>query len=207
MLILKSWESWKTKLDDTLTTEWTYDPKLKSNLDIGKLVKPLCSELFMENDSVDKSGFRCEPIGIGSDGTWHGIPDMRATIQSEIDDAMTYIVVSEVDVVEVEDEEVEDDFDPGNSVYIEGKKNMFVDLLKVTSQVVATTVVVSFTNHERCSEITITPVLLVCKRRVRVCMYDCVQDTLLFSSITLLESDGKINPMGLLLIWIILHWR
>jgi hypothetical protein len=203
---------WKPKLDEALATAWTFDTtqsETSMNMDIRDLVKPLCKEFFMENDSIEVKkggGFECKPLGMGSQDTWHGSPDMRATIYHASMTDCFHLPVEEVKN-EVENEVQSEDCDPGYYLYLEGKKCMLVDRDKVLSQVVVATVVSSFTHHKIHADVTSVPVLLVCKRRVRVCIYDCIQDILLISSITPLLSDGKLDPMGLLLIWIILHWR
>ena len=70
----KLFHDWKHKLDEALATAWTFDTtqsKTSINMDIGALVKPLCEEFFMENEEKERKGFKCKPIGMGSQDTWH----------------------------------------------------------------------------------------------------------------------------------------
>lgn len=67
----------------------------------------------------------------------------------------------------------------------------------VRSQVVATTVVSSFLQNNINSQITMTPVLLMCKRRVRICLYADI----------LCYSEEVPFPRGIYLVWVALHSR
>lgn len=89
---------------------------------------------------------------------------------------VVYSVDSETDELE---EELEAESEAGD-VNVEVKKNFHLEEEKVTSQVVSMAVMMSFTNQCLFYEY-ISPVLLLCKKRVRVCFFDCHNAILLFS--------------------------
>ncbi len=80
------------------------------------------------------------------------------------------------------------------------KRNIRHKKTTIRSQVCSTTIVASFTRHNINPAITLTPVLLLSKRRARVCIYDCEADILGYS----VEVP---YPAGIALIWLILHCR
>lgn len=158
-----------------------------------KILLPLCKAVILESNKhtdfvCEKEGLRTAPIGLGTYNTWHGSPDCRM-LPNEVN-----VIVKEEDEEEVEEEEVEEEEEEG-AVNREFKCNMRKKHEDVRSQVVATTVVTSFTKKQY-----MAPVLLMCKRRVRVCLYDHKADILGFS----VEVSF---PMGVYLIWAILHHR
>lgn len=82
----------------------------------------------------------------------------------------------------------------------EGKINIRARAKQVKAQVIATTVVASYTKHFYQRDCTLTPVLVMCKRRVQVCLYDCVTDVLAYSV-------DVPYPACIYFIWIMLHYR
>ena len=76
--------------------------------------------------------------------------------------------------------------------YVEGKETI--------SQVVAMAVVASFTNFNL-YKVPMTSVVIMCKRKLRVCMYNCESDTLLYSD------EVPLTEVGVALLWAMLHFR
>lgn len=182
------------KLKQALDIKWIYPAQKKVDrvVNIAVLFTRLCDEVALDKEyEKERSRFSVGHIGLGSPETWHGSADMSVKCSS-----------SSLDINVVVEEEIEEEVDSeGDSVLNTTMKE------KVLSQVVATTVVASFTNHGILPDVTITPVLLLCKQRVSVCLYDCTSDILLCSEPLPLFSEDKVNENGLTLIWIILNYR
>lgn len=151
-------------------------------MNIARLLEPLCSKIVLEHrDDFVGKGFKTGNIGIGTVDTWHGNPDMRLTHGT-----------SDCDV---------------NVIFNEAEEKRGTNVYKVQSRVVAMTVTNLFMNRRLYNQ-PITPVLLMSKRRVCVCMFDCRLDILLYSEkINIVSSHDHVDPRGIVLVWIILHYR
>lgn len=150
------------------------EPKRKVVEDMSvKILLLLCKSVMLEknnHESIAQDGLSISSIGIGSTETWHGSPDIRM-----LPDKLNVVLLREEEMEEIN----------------EYKRVRSED---VRSRVIATTVVTSFTQKK------MAPILLMCKRRVRVCVYDCESDILGYS-------EKVVFPMGVYLIWAMVHNR
>ncbi len=171
---------------------------------LAKKLAPLCSDVLLENTAAGLSG---GPIGIGLVDTWHGTPDMR--LISEPGEYIEALVKE--DDVELDGSEVEEDPDPDSDFrfptevpgHVAVNKNIRIEL----SQLVGMTVVSSFTNANL-NRGHVTAALLLCCKKVQLCIYDCVNDVLSLSDeVPLVNQDGSTSHHGAILIWIALHFR
>lgn len=198
--ITSDWKKIETVVASSLALK--YDPEQQESRVVEELSElillPLCNCVAMEDGKHDpktlKVGLKVSALGIGSKHTWHGSPDCRMFPQE------LNILSREEDVED--EEEVEDEEKEASQkaeAIQEVEASMEAEALNgenVRSQVVATTVVVAFTHNYHNKEITMAPVLLMCKRRVRVCIYDCSADILGYS-------EEVTYPTGVYLIWAI----
>ena len=150
---------------------------------INELI-PLCCSIATHKDyGVDSSVVKTKDIGIGTPETWHGSPDMRLEATS-VEGVNVIVARNDTNIA------------PSTSVYVEGK----VKQRKVVSQVVATAVVASYTNNAVHHQ-PMTAVVVMCKRKLCVCMYNCVEDILLYSD------EVPLTEVGVALLWVMLHYR
>ncbi len=163
---------------------------------LASALKNLCSKVILEKKEVHMlAGHVIDDIGIGSMDTWHGSPDMRLVAATRNDSPVDVLVSSE------EDEEDEDKYPPTDA---EVKKDFHCS---VKSQLVGITVTNSFINLST-HKVECTVSLLLCHRRVQLCLYDCVHDVLSLSEeLALFTPDGKTSYLGVLLVWIALHFQ
>ncbi len=132
---------------------------------------PLCKSIVTDkNYSTKLLNVTSGHIGIGTVNTWYGTPDMRLEAESSYVD----VVVPRVSAV--------------SDMYVEDKVDINRKEDKVRSQVVATTVVASFTNSNVYKK-SMAPVVLLCKRLMCVCMYNCDSDILLYSTKVPISND------------------
>ncbi len=142
------------------------------------------------------AGHAIDNIGIGSMNTWHGSPDMRLVAATSNDLHVDVLVSSEGD------EEDEDNFTD-----VEVKKDFHHSAYRAKSKLVGITVTNSFTNLNL-HKVECTVSLLMCHRRVQLCLYDCVNDVLSLSEeCALVTPDGKTSYRGVLLVWIALQFQ
>lgn len=169
------------------------------------LLLPLCQSVTLEkrkheSKALKEVGLDVNPIGIGSKLTWHGSPDCRA-FPSNLN------VISLEEEGEEDDNENEEDQAAGNeeegsqaadSHFVNAKRkcNIRKDSDSIQAQVVATTIVASFIENNLNNN-SMMPVLLMCKRRVRVYLYDCI----------LCCSEEVQYPLAVYLVWVALHSR
>ena len=155
--------------------------------------KQICASMQWSNTRWDRDGDI-------QDLAWMS---PRGSLEAEVD-----VLTDSPDELDLDPEpDLEEHDTSGDSINVQGKVNCRRTLNNVLSQLVALTVVSSFTARNRHGFL-ITPVLLICKKRVRVCFYQCVDDILLLSEeVALMSSDGVVHPRGLFFIWIILHFR
>lgn len=169
---------------------------------VTKILGPLFTEITMDMKFQayikDLQSVSAAYIGMGTFNTWHGTPDMR---------------IRDCNIVTIEEEEEEEDSDndstcgtpcttsPGNSTCVEENEHI--------SQLIAITVVASFTEHKSHPELnTLVPAILMDHDSFIVCLYDCKHDVLLISDPkNLSEDDGKLSRSGLLLLWVVIHHR
>ena len=184
-----------TSLNDESQTE------ARCAVELADIIAPLCREVLIENRYNGESfspPIRMSSLGLGSSMTWHGCPDLRLRATSPGPEVNILISTS----LPEDDEESEEEQDSD-----EDSMNVEITLFKnVRSQALATTVVASFINNNK-HNITITPVLLMCKRHVYVCIYECVQDILFISESVKLSTDGVLCELGVAIIWVMLHCR
>ncbi len=199
---------------DSAQPEWQVVEELAQ-----QLLLPLCQSVTLEpsNHDVEKLQDRMvvSPIGMGSKQTWHGTSDCRANVHTADCGAFP----SQLNVILLEeDDDGEDDGgeEDGDNILVqdgdkfcadsyginaEGKRNIRNSKKNTRSQVVAMTVVASWINrNNNISNSELTPVLLMCKRRIRVCLYNCKADILGYS-------EEVPYPLGVYLLWVILHYR
>ncbi len=135
------------------------EPEIHTVRDIATALAPFCSSIVTDKPYYSTSSIvTSSPIGLGSSDTWHGSPDMRLQAKG-LGDA-TNMLVSKDGIV------------PSGAVYVEGKVNIDTKHNRIRSQVVGTAVVASFTNYTE----PMTPVILMCKRKMCVCLYHCTSD-------------------------------
>ena len=186
-----------TLLNDKSQTE------ARCAVELAEIIAPLCREILIENRYNGESfspPIRMSCLGLGSSMTWHGCPDLRLRATKPGPEINILISTS----LPEDDEESEEEQDSdGDSINIEIKKNIISPFKNVGSQALATTVVASFINNNK-HNIAITPVLLMCKRRVYVCIYECVKD---ISESVKLSTDGVLCELGVAIIWVMLHCR
>ena len=121
---------------------------------------------------------------------------------------------SKIDIVVEEEEEEEDEEEEeeekkkigGYDINMEGKKDASIHSKKVISQLVATTVTVAFTNCNVLDE-PLSAVLLLCKKRAMVCIYECRKDILFVSESVPFCIDQTLTRKGVLFVWTVLHLR
>ena len=143
-------------------------------VELAGLVAPLCREVLIENrygGEIFAPPIRMSSLGLGSPMTCHGYPDLRLQAASPGPD-VNILIPTILPEDEAEESEEEQDSD-GDAINVERKKVHFL-FKNVSSQAVAITVVASFINSNK-HNITITPILLMCKKYVYVCIYECIQ--------------------------------
>ena len=140
-------------------------------------------------------------MGIGSKETLHGYPDARVRAeQSDI-----HLITPSVSG----DSNPGSPSSIGDSVVVEGKR--FSSLFN-TDQLIATNVVISFTEHNRHPDFNpLVPAIMICVPTAQICFYDCTKDILLLSNTFdwLRCEDGKryVDKAAILLLWITVHHR
>lgn len=145
--------------------------------ELASILQPLCETIFLEKKYED-AGYLTAPIGIGTFHTWHGSPDMRLT---GLTDATIAVLVRPSEKVEeltagpIPVEEL-----TAVPVPAELKNNTRASSRSVLSQLVGLTVTSAFTNLNL-HGVHVTVALLMCNRRVRLCIYDCTNDLLSLS--------------------------
>ncbi len=165
-------------------------------LHIADALTPLCTSIVTEHPYDALSPIvTSAAIGLGTMDTWHGSPDMRIQAKD---------LKNSIDVLVQKDDAMPSglvnctrgpilDLDKTN---MDAKKN------RVRSQVVGTAVVASFTNYNLTQKREpMVPVLIICKRKVCVCIYHCTSYILLFSDVI------QLDDVGVPLIWCMLHFR
>ena len=203
-------ETLYTKASDdikkVLSTSLNDESQARCAVELADIIAPLCREVLIENRYNGESfspPIRMSSLGLGSSMTWHGCPDLRLRATNPGPEVNILISTS----LPEDDEESEEEQDSdGDSINVEIKKNILSPFKNVRSQALATTVVASFINNNK-HNITITPVLLMCKRHVYVCIYECVQDILFISESVKLSTDGVLCELGVAIIWVMLHCR
>ena len=170
---------------------------------ITELLAPLCREVLLGNYYGEESftpPISASAIGLGSLTTWHGCPDLRLRAGSPGPELNIILPNNSP-----EDEESEEESD-GDGVNVEIKKKVHRLFRSVMSQAVATAVVASFINNNK-HETSITPLIVMCKKFMHLCLYDCISDVLLVCEEVALSVDGVVSESGLALIWLMLHCR
>ena len=189
-------------------TQWQYDQtELESSvvMAIAKLLSQFSTVTLEKKAVYAEAGLKTGAIGLGSFDTWHGTPNMRAAPSQS--GQGTAVVVREDEQLDVEEnDDSENELDDAG-ICVEVKANMQLHTSQLKSQVAATAVVDSFTLT--CAYgITISPVLLVCRRRVMVCFYESDEDLLLFSErVPLITDSNQVNIEGITLLWLIVNFR
>ena len=215
----------KPEVKKLLSKKWTYDrnqTEMDFVEDIAMVLKPFCRKIVLEKKhSVSDSFFSFEDIGMGSANTWHGTPDLRASPKdwtrfgqdsgdvAAQDDDIDIVIDDPVDIdpdTSGDTIDIEEDEESGDSIDIEAEVSIQKHLMHVRSQIVATTVVASFIKLNS-QNVQMTPVILICKRRITVCFYDCVQDVLLYSEPVPLMVNDKLSATGLLFVSSVIHYR
>ncbi len=162
-------------------------------LHIADALTPLCTSIVTDRPCNTLSPIvTSDAIGLGTKDTWHGSPDMRIQAKEK----------NSIDVLVQADDAMPSGVCAPEPVYLEGKTNMDSKENRVRSQVVGITVVASFTNYNLTQQQEpMVPVLLICKRKVCVCIYHCTSDILLFTEAI------QLDDVGVPLIWCMLHFR
>jgi hypothetical protein len=154
----KVWAAWNEDNKEFISTcheRLKYkkeEPEHKVVENLAEIVLvPLCKRVTLEQSRHDPvalmpKGISVAPLGLGSDDTWHGTPDLRAMVEDEVD------IKVEVEEEGEEGEEEEEEGEEGegeeeDGVDTEVKRNIRCNKTTIRSQVCSTTIVASFTRH------------------------------------------------------------
>ena len=187
-------------------------------LALHKLLTPLCRAdevIFERKYYFVEAGLRSEHIGMGTTKTWHGSANARVrgcelvVMNTEADDSDDDgVATDEEDKGSCSSSSSEADTlvsSDGASTNIEVKKKASSSR-KHVSQLIATCVVSSFTEHQRHpSKNTLVPALLIDISKLRVCLYDCVNDVLFMSQPRLLSHKGiRLSTTAVVFLWLVI---
>ncbi len=208
--ILKEYEKIKEKL---LSVKFKIVNGNEGDLvqELASSLNPICETVLLEKKArYEEAGYATGEIGLGTFHTWHGTPDMRLVGLTEANISVLVSPLEPPEELEEPSEELEEpseDDEPAVPVPVEVKTNLRASSKSVLSQLVALTVTSSFTYYNL-RGVDVTLALLMCCKRVRICMYDCTNDLLSLSDeISLLSSDGTTSLHGVLMIWISIYFR
>ena len=180
-------------------------------LDIAShiLVK-LCLEVTLEKRysaaTATMPGLTTSRLGLGSNKTWHGTPDVQVRGV-----AMCRGIFDEEEVCGGDEEDSDSASTDGTvtsdstAVHIKGKIRYKASNLP---QAVATCVVSAFTERtNQPDKSPLIPTVLIDKTSFRVCLYDCERDVLLISNAKSLCNKGRMSRSGVTLLWVVLNHR
>ena len=171
------------------------------------ILVPLCNEVILERKyREDLAKMPQHPstltygnIGLGTCNTWHGTPDIRVRA-GEVN--FLYGGKGEGDAGNESGSDAESD---GMTTPIEGKIFCREAWLP---QVVAMTVVASFTEHNlHPNSSAMVPSILISKHHFRVCLYHCEKDILLLSSEVSFSTKEHLSQSAMALLWAVLNHR
>ena len=167
-------------------------------------------ELFMKQE-----GIKCKALGMGSQNTLHGTPDMRVwgehvgnetdvIVCSGKETAPAWDEERDVDPALDDEQNVDESRSDGTSTSIECKwKN---NLKGNLSQVVATCVTAAFTQRTR-HKVSAVPVILISPEKFQVIIYDCVSDLLLTTDEIPLVENNTLIPSSIYLLYVVVNHR
>lgn len=151
-------------------------------------------------------GVTASHIGLGTEDTMHGTPDMRINCCNVL-----WAPTVLMDGDSSHDDDPSSDNDSDNDV--EGKKTFTYaernqEMEEHLHQLVAMSVVCSFTQYN-ISKQPMKATILLNSSSFRVCFYDCINDVLLLSSPKKFYkvAEKALSRSGVLLLWICIHDR
>jgi hypothetical protein len=171
------------------------------------ILVPLCNEVILEwkyREDLAKMPQRPSTLtyghlGLGTSDTWHGTPDIRVRA-GEVN--FLYGGKGEGDAGTESESDAESD---GMTTPIEGKSVCREAWLP---QVVAMTVVASFTEHNlHPNSSAMVPSILISKHTFRVCLYHCEKDILLLSSEVSFSTKEHLSQSAMALLWAVFNHR
>ena len=186
-----------------------------------KIFVHLCrqDEIVLENKYSrhlkDMPALRTGSIGMGNLQTWRGTPDARVRGCEVLKRQVSCIQLGSQDsdsdsedLVNYEswDENSESaSSSDGAAVELEAKKKSSASNLP---QVIATTVVASFTHKKRhSSQQALVPAILIDLKMCQVCLYDCELDILLISASKSLGNKERLSRSAMLFLWLTINHR
>ena len=173
---------------------------------LNKMVYKENLQKFIDDYGIGETKMKCEHLGMGAPGLWHGTPDGR--FRGLVDGGETPISHLVTNSPNTSDDEMSTDTSEtdGTSVVCEAKLSN-VRGENVLPQLVKMAVVSSFTENNLHPTLNpMIPVILISSKEARICLYDAQKDVLMISEVFEWLNDDLCKP-GITLIWAMLNHR